>query len=307
MPLQNTDNWLSDVHRRRLIWVLWWTLISADAFVVVARVATNKPAPLAAPFLVALGGIAILLRRGHLDWAAHALSLLLASTTVAMTYLAGELVPILHCLAVIPLFTTFISGARAGLIWCVLTLLILSLTAWGVATLPLPTPTGRALPSVSVAVVVGMVFAVTFAFERTRTNAINAVKQRENGSRTLLRLLPDDVLRIDEKGEVLQRSPADDTPDADLAVLFQTPPVQDAIREALSSNKEQEVVEHVAARALNVRLIPVDKGQLLALVRDRSDAQKLAERVTKAELIASLERANRMSSIACSPRASPTK
>lgn len=297
MLLKEADIWLSDGRRKRLIWVLWWTLLAADGLVAIARLATNKPAPLVLPFALSLGGIAVLVNRGQLNWAAHGLSVLLAGTVVAMTYLAGELIPILHCLAVIPLFATFIAGTRAGMIWCALALLILGLTVWGVATLPLPTPSGRALPGVSVAVVVCMVFTVTFAFEQARKNVIEVLKQRENDSRTLLRLLPDEVLRVDDEGSILQRSSAEHASETGLDELFRMPSVQDAIRDALSSNKEQEVVEVVAARVLNVRLIPVGKRELLALVRDRSDARKLAERVTKAELIASLERANRMSSI----------
>ncbi|MFK8003994.1 MAG: ATP-binding protein [Polyangiales bacterium] len=295
MLVQEADSWLSVSRRKRLTWVLWWTLLAADLLVGVVRLATSKPAPLVVPFALVLAGVAALVRSGRLNWAAHGLSVLVACTVVAMTYLAGELVPILHCLAVIPLFATFIAGTRAGLIWCGLVLLILGLTAWGVATLPLPPPSGRALPGVSVAVVVCMVFTVTFAFEQARKHAIKSLQQKKNDSRTLLRLLPDDVIRVNDEGEVLQRSPKDNATPVD--ELFRTSPVRDAIRQALASDREQEVVKHLLGRVLNVRLIPVGKRELLALVRDRSDAKKLEERVTKAELIASLERSNRMSSI----------
>lgn len=297
MLLKRRESWLSDRRQKQLIWALWVALLAADLLVGVARIVTDKPAPLVVPFGVALVGVALLARSGRLTWAAHALSLLIAVTVVTMTYIAGELVPILHCLAVIPLFTTFMVGQRAGFIWFLLTLALLAMTALGVAYLPLPTPSGRALPGVSVTVVVLLVFAVTSAFERTRRSAIKALKRRERESLSLLRLLPDEVLRINAKGDILQRSSTDGFSDAHLKELFLAEAVRTATQLTLSSNKEQEVVEHVADQVLSVRLIPVGEDELLALVRDRSDAQKLAERVTKAELVASLERANRMSSI----------
>lgn len=295
--LGDRESWLDDGRQKRLVWALWCALLAAVMLVGVARLITDKPTPLVWPFSLALGAIAFWIRRGRLKLATHALSLLIAATVMAMTYIAGELIPIMHCLAVIPLFTTFIAGARAGFIWCLLALGLLGLTMLGVAYLPLPTPSGRALPGVSVAMVVSMVFAVTFAYERTRLSAINTLTQRELDSQMLFRLLPDEVLRIDHEGLILQRSSTERFADKLLEELFQREAVKDATSDALSSHKETEVVEHLAHQVMSVRLIPVGEKRLLALVRDRSDAQKLEERVTKAELVASLERANRMSSI----------
>lgn len=271
-------------------------LLAGDCWVGLVRLATDEPAPLFLPFLVALGGIAAVTSRGQLRWAAHALSLLIASTCMAMSFLAGELIPVLHSLAIIPLFTTFIAGARAGVVWFVVALAILGITALGVETLPLPEPSRRAMPGVSAAMVISAVFAIAFAFERTLSSAVRALGQRESDAQTLFRLLPDEVLRIDREGSILQRSSAEARSEP-LEALFQTEIVRAATDEAVSSNQEQEVATHLGGRMWDVRLIPADDDELLALVRDRSDAQKLEERVTKAELIASLERANRMSSI----------
>ncbi|MFK7988992.1 MAG: ATP-binding protein [Sandaracinaceae bacterium] len=271
------------------------TLFLADAAVVVTRLWTDTPAPLALPFFVLLIGLALALRRGAIRVAAHGTCAVVVTTVLGMTYLAGRLPPMLHVFAVIPLFATFVLGRRAGLFWfltCVAALLAAKL---GVAYLPVPLPTGREMPALSVLITVGLAFAVVYAFEAQRSSSARAISNRDADARALLALLPDVVLRVGPSG-LLQNSAPARLSNADAQMLLG----QSVVSACLSGPLDDlgELAVDLEGRALTVRLVPIeDADDVLVLVRDTTHAQRLEERATKAELIASLERANRMSSL----------
>lgn len=271
------------------------TLFFADAAVVLTRLWTDKPAPLALPFFVLLLGLALALRRGAIRVAAHGTCAVVVVTVLGMTYLAGRLTPMLHVFAVIPLFATFVLGRRAGLFWFVTCVLALLAAKLGVTHLALPLPTGREMPALSVLITVGLAFAIVYAFEAQRSSSAQAISDRDADARALLALLPDVVLRVGPRG-LLQNSAPARLSNEDAQALLGQSDVAAGLRAPLEHTEELEV--DLAGRALAVRLVPVDDGDdVLALVRDQTQSHRLEERVTKAELVASLERANRMSSL----------
>lgn len=270
-------------------------LFFADAAVLVTRWWTDKPAPLVVPFFVLLLALSFALRRGAVRTAAHGTCALVVITVLGMTYLAGRLPPILHVFAVIPLFATYVLGRRGGQFWLVMCLAALGLAELGLAYLPVPLPSGRELPALSVLITLGLAFAVVYAFEAQRTSSARAISDRDADARALLAVLPDVVLRVGVSG-LSQNSAPERLSNRDAEALL----ADEGVRASLLAPREEDVelTVDLDGRAFAVRLVPIEgQDDVLLLVRDLTDAQRLEKRVTKAELIASLERANRMSSL----------
>ncbi|MGE0788886.1 MAG: ATP-binding protein [Sandaracinaceae bacterium] len=285
--------------------VLLFVLVTS-VLVSATRLALGFDAPIALPTIGAVVALMAMFRiSGNLELLAHGLGALLSIATVILVALAGGVgAPPMYALAIIPLLIVFIGGLKPGAVWltfCCLAQIAFKLIAVFQVELPVRAQPERALPTLGGLLMSVGVFVLAYAYERARAADERARDEKANELAALLRAFPDIVLRLDRSGRVLDAHSEHverlhpDPHTMLLADLFEErATVEAAVERAVVEPVELEV--SAARSTWNLRLEPFGGG-LLAVARDVTGARQMEAALVEAQLHASLERADRMSSI----------
>lgn len=294
----------SEARRARVaVGVLVFVAI-ASVVLGLVRVGRGYDAPLVLPTLLGIGALLWAFRRTKsIALLAHGVGLVLTLPTVGLVLLAGSVPsPAYFALGVIPLIVVFVGGVRAGLAWLSVAVasqvLAATLNAWHIE-LVTPVP-GRTLPVLGGVALTAGTFVVGLAYERARARDEAEHEARREELRELLRAFPDLVVRLSTRGEILEvytqpeRSPLPPEPVGEqLTECFEE---RAELTEALATSGRVELELSHEDTTWNVRIEPFGRERL-AFARDVTDEQEMEAKLVEARLHASLERADRMSSI----------
>jgi len=284
-------------------------VLVATLLVGTLRLTRGHSTPLSIPLLL---GVAVLFaayrRTGDLRLLAHGTPALSAAGAAGASWLAGGIgAPALYTLAFVPLLATFVGGRRAGLAWAaVCVAIVVSFEAVAVVApelAPRRDPS-RNLPGFAVFMMVLAGAVIGWVYEAAREASERRVQRREEAIRNLLWAMPDALLRLGPDGRCVQVHAGgaaellgSEPVGSRVSEIFPSAHDLDAsLEQALSSGAEVEHELVIDERRVLLRFAPYRDGARV-LVRDVTDARRMESRLANAELLANLERADRMSSI----------
>lgn len=290
--------------RARIAAGLLLFVVFAGILLAIVRAARGFGTPLIVPTLVGIAGLLWAFRRTQsIRLLAHGVGVVLILPIIGLVLLAGEVgSPPFFALSAVPLIVVFVGGVRTGLFWLGITIAV----QIGTGVLErmqielIATEPGRTLPLFGGIIISAGLFAVGLTYERASARDEAEYEARGKKLRDMLRAFPDLVVRLSEAGEVIEtytspeHSPLPENPNGvELASCFVE---QDELRDALAAGEPVELEVRSATNVWNVRIEPFG-DERLAFARDISGQQEMEAKLVEARLHASLERADRMSSI----------